>query len=129
MAVDRLKGVCHRERPFDDFSRQPLLPGKHSQLGPGIAFADVDGDGLEDFYLAQAAGTAGRIYFRRSKPGKTGNLFELRGLYPFRQHAECEDVTPLFFDADNDGDSDLYVVSGGVEGSTGAHLYSRIVST
>ncbi len=123
VAVDRLKGVRHRERPFDDFSRQPLLPGKHSQLGPGIAFADVDGDGLEDFYLAQAAGTAGRIYFRRSKPGKTGNLFELRGLGPFRQHAECEDVTPLFFDADNDGDSDLYVVSGGVEGSAGSPVF------
>jgi hypothetical protein len=123
VAVDRLKGVRHRERPFDDFSRQPLLPGKHSRLGPGIVFADVDGDGLEDFYLAQGAGTAGRIYFRRNKPGKTGNLFEVRGLDPFRQHAECEDVTPLFFDADNDGDSDLYVVSGGVEGSAGSPVF------
>ena len=123
VAVDRFKGVRHRERPFDDFSRQPLLPGKHSEIGPGIAFADVDGDGLEDFYLAQAAGTAGRIYFRRNKPDKTGNLFEVRGLDPFRQHAECEDVTPLFFDADNDGDSDLYVVSGGVEGSAGSPVF------
>ncbi len=122
-AVNSLKGVRHRERPFNDFARQPLLPAGHSRLGPGIAFADVDGDGLEDFYLAQASGTTGRIYFRRNQQDKSGNLFEMRGLDPFRQHAECEDVTPLFFDADNDGDADLYVVSGGVEGSARSSIF------
>ena len=123
VAVDYMNGIQHRERSFDDFSRQPLLPGKHSQLGPGIAFEDVDGDGLEDFYLAQAAGTPGRIYFRRNKPDKNGNLFEVRGFEPFSQHAECEDITPLFFDADNDSDADLYIVSGGVEGDPGSPIF------
>ena len=123
VAVDQLNGIHHRERPFDDFARQPLLPAKHSQLGPGIAFADVDGDGLDDFYLGQAAGSPGQIFFRRDKPGKTGNLFEVRGAGPFQQHTECEDITPLFFDADSDGDSDLYVVSGGVEGDAGASVF------
>ena len=123
VASHQMKGIRHRERPYDDFARQPLLPNKHSQLGPGIVFADVDGDNLEDFYLAQAAGIPGRIYFRRKKPGKTGNVFEARSLAPFRQHAECEDITPLFFDADSDGDPDLYVVSGGVEGSVGSPVF------
>jgi len=123
VASHHMKGIRHRERPYDDFARQPLLPNKHSQLGPGIVFADVDGDNLEDFYLAQAAGIPGRIYFRRKKPGKTGNVFEARSLAPFRQHAECEDITPLFFDADSDGDPDLYVVSGGVEGSVGSPVF------
>ena len=123
VASHQMKGIRHRERPYDDFARQPLLPNKHSQLGPGIVFADVDGDNLEDFYLARAAGIPGRIYFRRKKPGKTGNVFEVRSLAPFRQHAECEDITPLFFDADGDGDPDLYVVSGGVEGSVGSPVF------
>ena len=123
VASHQMKGIRHRERPYDDFARQPLLPNKHSQLGPGIVFADVDGDNLEDFYLARAAGIPGRIYFRRKKPGKTGNVFEVRSLAPFRQHAECEDITPLFFDADSDGDPDLYVVSGGVEGSVGSPVF------
>ena len=123
VASHQMKGIRHRERPYDDFARQPLLPNKHSQLGPGIVFADVDGDNLEDFYLARAAGIPGRIYFRRKNPGKTGNVFEVRSLAPFGQHAECEDITPLFFDADGDGDPDLYVVSGGVEGSVGSPVF------
>ena len=110
-----LKGVRHIERPYDDFAREPLLPNKHSQLGPGIAFADVDGDGLEDFYLAQGAGTAGRIYARKATLTEAAN--------PFAPHAECEDITPVFFDADGDGDQDLYVVSGGVEGEAGAPVF------
>ena len=50
-------------------------------------------------------------------------MYEVRSLAPFRQHAECEDITPLFFDADGDGDPDLYVVSGGVEGSVGSPVF------
>ncbi len=107
VSSQKLKGIRHRERPFDDFARQPLLPSKHSQLGPGIAFADVDGNGTEEFYLCQGAGTPGRLYFRKKAPAVT----------PFDQHTECEDITAVFFDADGDGDQDLYVVSGGVEGA------------
>ncbi|MBI2949073.1 MAG: CRTAC1 family protein, partial [Verrucomicrobia bacterium] len=49
-------GAVHREREFDDFARQPLLPYRLSRLGPGVACADVDGDGDDDFYLGGAAG-------------------------------------------------------------------------
>ncbi len=115
VANDMLNGIRHHERAFDDFARQPLLPNKHSQLGPGIAFADVDGDGLQDFYLGQGAGTAGQVYVRKRVSGQRGNAFA--------QHAASEDITPLFFDADGDGDQDLYVVSGGVEGSPGDAVF------
>ena len=123
VASNAVKGIRHSERSYDDFARQPLLPNKHSQLGPGIAFADVDGDGRQDFYLAQASGTAGRIYFGRKTAAKSGLAFEVRSLAPFDQHSISEDIEPLFFDADGDGDPDLYVVSGGVEGNPGEEVF------
>ncbi len=49
----------HHEEAFDDFARQPLLPRKLSQLGPGLAWADVNGDGWED--LLVPAGKGGRF--------------------------------------------------------------------
>ena len=111
-----LSSIRHTERLYDDFARQPLLPNKHSQLGPLIAFADVDGDGKEEFYLSQGAGTAGQVYVRNSmRSQKVAN--------PFLPHAGCEDITPLFFDADGDQDQDLYVVSGGVEGKSGDPVF------
>jgi hypothetical protein len=49
--VSRLIGHTHHENSFNDFQRQPLLPRKLSQAGPGIAWADVDGDGWEDLVI------------------------------------------------------------------------------
>ena len=41
----------HQDLPFDDFARQPLLPKKLSQLGPGVAWADLNGDGWDDLVI------------------------------------------------------------------------------
>jgi hypothetical protein len=49
-------GHTHSENVFDDFSRQPLLPWKLSQLGPGVAWVDLDGDGWEDLVIGTGAG-------------------------------------------------------------------------
>ena len=78
-----------------------------SQLGPGMAWADVDGDKRDDLYLGTPSGQTSRIYsFARNQI-----------LMPpaFKSHKDCEDMAPLFFDADGDGDMDLYVVSGSYE--------------
>ncbi len=112
-----LSKVSHRERSFDDFSVQPLLPNKLSQLGPGMAWGDIDGDGDDDFYLAGANGTPGQLH--RNDGG--GKFTPLAG--PWDKDTACEDMGALFFDSDSDGDLDLYVVSGGVEYKPAAPNY------
>ncbi len=99
----------HREQTFDDFERQPLLPNRLSQLGPGMAVADIDDDGDQDLFLAGAAGRAGQMLIEEDDEFYT----QFGG--PWQTDAHCEDMGALFFDADADGDVDLYVVSGGVE--------------
>jgi hypothetical protein len=49
-------GHGHHEEPFDDFARQPLLPRRLSQLGPGVAWFDLNGDGLEDLIIGSGRG-------------------------------------------------------------------------
>jgi hypothetical protein len=112
-----LAAFAHREFRFDDFQRQPLLPNQYSQLGPGMAWGDIDGDGDHDLYLGGAAYAAGQLVENRG-----GGLFVARDCEAIAGHASCEDMGALFFDADGDGDQDLYVVSGGVECDPGAEL-------
>lgn len=109
-ASDAFRNARHVERPYDDFEREPLLPNKHSRLGPGVAWGDVDGDGDDDLWFGQAAGQGGQLYLNHGK-GK----FKADRQRVFSRDAECEDLGAAFVDTDRDGDLDLYVVSGGVE--------------
>ena len=64
---DKLAHV-HQDDPFGDFVRQPLLPNKLSQLGPGLAWFDLDNDGYEDLLIGGGAG--GRLgIFRNDSHG------------------------------------------------------------
>ena len=105
-----LNSIVHGDPDFDDYLRQPLLPWKHSRMGPGMAWADVNGDGSDDLYLSQAVRSEGRVYLSVG-----GGKYEYRSTKPFEEHRASEDMAPLFFDAEGDGDVDLYVVSGSVE--------------
>ena len=109
--------IRHRERPYDDFQRQPLLPNKLSQLGPGLAWGDVDGDGDEDVYLGGAAGFSGQLLLNQSD----GRFSPAPGS-AWQHHKSAEDMGTVFLDADSDGDLDLYVASGGVESAAGDRL-------
>jgi hypothetical protein len=111
-----LKGFSHEELEFDDYDRQPLLPFKLSQLGPGQSWGDIDGDGDPDFYLGGAAGQPGQLFRNESSPGSPEVLLSPDPQPSLNRDLRYEDMGSLFFDADGDGDLDLYVVSGGVEG-------------
>lgn len=100
----------HQENPFDDFSKQVLLPQKLSQQGPALSVGDVNKDGLDDFYVGGAQGQSGQLYLQNSL-GK----FELSVQTDFEKDKQFEDNGSLFFDVNNDGYLDLYVTSGGYE--------------
>ncbi len=99
----------HHENENNDFKKQSLLPWFYSRQGPALAVADVNGDGLEDAYLGGAKGQAGQIFLQSAKG------FVLSSLPALAADAGSEDCNATFFDADGDGDQDLYVCSGGYE--------------
>jgi len=100
----------HEENEYDDYEKESLLPYKMSNLGPGMAVADVNADGLDDFYIGAAKGSNGKLYLQKAE-----GLFEETNELIWKADGQCEDIAAAFFDADTDGDMDLYVVSGGNE--------------
>jgi hypothetical protein len=108
----------HQENEFEDFNRERLLPHRFSRLGPSMAVGDVDGDGLEDFFIGGAKGQAGCIFYQQQN-----GAFEKSKQAALEADAHCEDTGSLLFDADGDGDLDLYVVSGGNEMPAGDGSY------
>lgn len=108
----------HIENDYDDFLKQVLLPHKMSAFGPALAVGDLNGDGLDDFFIGGAHGHQGAIYYQ------TKNGFKEASKAFLKQDIMSEDVSALIFDADSDGDNDLYVVSGGYEFSEGSRFYN-----
>ena len=100
----------HVENDFVDFKDEVLLPYQLSKQGPALAKADVNGDGLEDVFIGGAIEQSGVLYLQTGD----GN-FAIAPTQVWSAEAAHEDVNALFFDADKDGDMDLYVVSGGNE--------------
>ncbi len=99
----------HKENGFNDFKKEVLLPYKQSTQGPFISTGDVNGDGLDDVYVGGAHNQAGGLFIN------TGSSYRQKQIAAFSEDSKHEDMESLFFDADNDGDQDLYVVSGGSE--------------
>lgn len=100
----------HNEIDYVDFNVQPLLPHKLSQFGPGIATGDANGDGLDDLFIGGPYSKAGALLIQN-----TDGTFSRDSIEMSDEEKYHETLGVLFFDADNDGDNDLYMVSGGYE--------------
>ena len=106
----------HSDSTFFDYRYQSLLPQKFSQLGPFIAEGDVNGDGFTDFFVGGAFFKSGRLYTQQNN-----GLFTSTELIKDKKIEE--DLGSLFFDAEGDGDLDLFINSGSNEFPVASPFY------
>ena len=108
----------HKGNIHNDYKDQVLLPHKMSNPGPDIIVGDVNNDHLEDFYIGNASKSPGRLFIQN----KNGTFKIKDG--PWENDSLFEETGALFFDADNDGDLDLYVASGGYDLPKGSKSFT-----
>jgi hypothetical protein len=109
----------HRENDYREFASDPLRPRMYSRTGPGLAVGEVDGRHGADVFVGGSAGQSGTL-FRRQADG----TFSPDPVNEADSH--FEDTGVLLFDADGDGDNDLYVASGGSEFSADSLYQDRL---
>ena len=102
----------HKENDFIDFKYDKLMPRMISNEGPKIAVGDVNGDGLDDFYVGGARDQSGELFIQKKN---RNTIFEKKYVKDFYSDRASEDTGIVFLDVDKDNDLDLYVVSGGGE--------------
>ena len=106
----------HTEDARNDFRIQTLLPTMLTYQGPHLAQKDINGDGVDDFYIAGARGQVGALFLSNN------GAFRKSVQPAFQADAAFEDADAVFFDADGDGDQDLMVTSAGYELNAGDPL-------
>ncbi|MCU0338545.1 MAG: VCBS repeat-containing protein [Spirosomaceae bacterium] len=111
------------ENDYIDFNVQKTLPHKFSQYGPGAAVGDLNGDGLDDFVLSGSGRMEGYLFTQ--KPN--GAFAKTQLNFKVGEQKKEEDLGLLLFDADNDGDNDLYVTFGSYQHPLDSPLYQDVL--
>lgn len=113
--------LTHKENDYIDFDYEGLISKMLSQEGPALAVADINGDGNDDIFIGGAKGNPKAIYLN-----KGNDVFTSTTQIDINKDASYEDTAASFFDADNDGDQDLLVGSGGNEKADQANYKNRL---
>ncbi len=116
-----LFSFVHKDGNSVEFYRDPLVPFANTNKGPSVSVSDVNGDGLEDVFVGGAKQQSGQL-FTQDKHG----IFTPQQSELFQKDKVNEDVSQIFFDANNDSYPDLIIVSGGNEFKEGKSLYPRL---
>ena len=109
----------HEEIDYIDFNVQPMLLRKLTQQGPAIAVTDFNGDGYDDLYVSGSFGKNGQWL-----TGGPDGFRAVPSRFTAEPDPEAEELGCLFFDADGDGDDDLYIVHGSYEMPAGEGDYA-----
>ncbi len=110
----------NQENNYNDFDYNKLLLQKITAFRPKIALGQTNVDARPDMYVTGASGEAGQFFLQ----GKLD--LEPQAIEVFEQHRAYTDTDATFFDADGDGDEDLYVVSGGLRVTNPSLLQDRL---
>lgn len=105
------------ENDFFEYRNQVLLPHSFATSGPKMSSIDLNGDGVEDFYIGGSKSEPGSLYL------SSDNKWHKSEQKAFYLDRIFEDMGSVFIDYDDDGDYDLYVVSGGSEEERGSMVY------
>ncbi len=104
-------------RPFDEFTRQRLLPRRLNGLGPVLATADVNGDGRDDVFVTGTAGQSGELFLAQAD-----GSFKSAPDQPWSAAIESDDVGAVFLDVNGDKFPDLLIIAGGIQKAAGDPL-------
>lgn len=109
-----------QEKDFIDFNIQKLLPHKFSEAGPALAVGDLDGNKLDDIVIGGSYGHSATILLQQPN-GKFAKKDLINEATEFNKRWEDEGI--VIFDADGDGDNDMYITSGSYENAANGSNY------
>lgn len=108
----------HIEERYIDYNAENLLLHKLSQQGPKLAKGDINNDGWEDFIIGGSYGHFDELFLQSAN-----GTFNKKTLSTNLKTENRETIGLELFDADNDGDLDIYLVSGSNEFVNGSNNY------
>ena len=110
--------IPNHELLLSELGQQPLMPFRLNRPGPAAAFADFDGDGVDDLALGGVSGESGRLL---SDLG--GGRFVACSTNLSGENGAVADGPILAFDADADGSLDLLITKAGVAAPADSPAY------